>query len=134
MSRSLLLQLQLPFFALLLLFPLLLIAVAVAVPVAGGAGVVLLLLTLFMVLLVFVVVLIGCCCWCCVLVVGGAAAGGGAGSDELGHVLCFCFLQIPQAVNVEPRCETDMRNTCAKMINKELVDAGEQNSAMARLC
>ncbi|CAL1173893.1 unnamed protein product, partial [Cladocopium goreaui] len=25
---------------------------------------------------------------------------------------------------------TDMRNTCAKMINKELVDAGEQNSMM----
>ena len=29
--------------------------------------------------------------------------------------------------------ETDMRNTCAKMINKELVDAGEQNSTWQQL-
>lgn len=27
--------------------------------------------------------------------------------------------------------QTDMRNTCAKMINKELVDAGEQSSTLA---
>lgn len=32
-----------------------------------------------------------------------------------------------------PLAETDMRNTCAKMINKELVDAGEQNSTWQQL-
>ena len=50
------------------------------------------------------------------------------------------FLQVgptsqasPHPIINSPLAETDMRNTCAKMINKELVDAGEQNSTWQQL-